>query len=325
MAVHVDRSLRLPDYEYFPEPQAKSGIALHHTVCDSARTTLQLWRRDKADTGKPNMVATAFVIDLDGTIYEAFDPAAWAWQFGLPWRDHERTPFEKRFIGIEITSEGGLTTLDGRLYAYHRFERTFEKPIEHALDCGTEYRGYRWFDRYEPEQRKAVGLLVDDLGTRFSLPRVYPAEPFLYYGDALRSFEGVIGHANVRSDKSDPAPDPRLWQALEDMAGLKPIPVAPSALANGAATPLTPAEQHALFEWNASRLDRMDVAAGSLVKSLLMALERRDVLIRLDDPSPGGHTIGYTVEQGDAGSVRPVALVLGFKRVTDELLEVHDA
>ena len=140
------------------------------------------------------------------------------------------------------------------------------------------------------------------LCTRFAIPRVYPAQPFRYYGDALRAFEGVIGHANVR-----------------------PVPVAPSPQANGAATPLTPAEQRALFEGNAGRLDRLDVAAGSLVKSLLMALERRDVLLRLHDPAPGGHTVGYSVVQGDAGSVRPLARVLGFKRVTDERLEVHDA
>ncbi len=120
MAVHVDRSLRLPESEYFAEPQAKSGIALHHTVCDSARTTLDIWRRDKAAGGKPRRVATAFVIDKDGTIFEAFDPAAWAWQFGLSWRAHERIRFEKRFIGIEITSEGGLLERDGRLYAYDR-------------------------------------------------------------------------------------------------------------------------------------------------------------------------------------------------------------
>ena len=32
MRLHVHRSLRLPASEYFAEPTAKSGIALHHTV-----------------------------------------------------------------------------------------------------------------------------------------------------------------------------------------------------------------------------------------------------------------------------------------------------
>jgi len=39
MPISVDRSLRLPESEYFPDPQEKSGIALHHTVCDGAPTT----------------------------------------------------------------------------------------------------------------------------------------------------------------------------------------------------------------------------------------------------------------------------------------------
>jgi hypothetical protein len=98
MAVGVDRSLRLSDREYFAEPQAKTGIALRHTVCDKARTTLMLWQRDRTAGGKPRRVATAYVIDRDGTIFQAFDPACWAFQFGLNWRQDHRTRFERRFI-----------------------------------------------------------------------------------------------------------------------------------------------------------------------------------------------------------------------------------
>jgi hypothetical protein len=199
MPVHVDRSRYLPESEYFPDPQEKSGIALHHTVCDSARTTLDIWRTDSATDGTPRRVATAYLIDPDGTVYEAFDPACWAWQFGLRWPDELRIPFEQRFIGIEITSEGGLTEYDGRLYAYGRINRMFETPREQAFECPTDYRGYHWFDRYEPQQLEALGHLVDDLCERFAIPRVYPEKPFLYYGDALAPFEGVIGHAMVRT------------------------------------------------------------------------------------------------------------------------------
>ena len=293
MAVNVDRTLRLPDAEYFPEPQAKSGIAIHHTVCDRARTTLALWERDHTPGGGRKRVATAFVIERDGTIYQAFDPACWAWQFGLSWRDDQRIPFEKRFIGIEITSEGGLLEQDGRLYAY--------------------------------EQLDAVGRLVDDLCTRFAIPRVYPEQLYVYYGDALASFQGVIGHAMVRSDKSDPAPDPRLWQTLRDVAGVKPVPVSPSALATAVATPLTPLQVGGLFLDNTRRLDRMHVAAGSLVKTLLMELERRDVYLELDTPAPGSHTIRYSVAEGDSGEVARPAQALGFKTVTDQLLVVRRA
>lgn len=326
MTVHVDKSLRLPPSEYFPEVQRKTGIAIHHTVCVSAHATVELWRNDKTGDGAPRPVATAFVIDRDGIIYEVFDPAAWGWQFGLSWRDEDRIAFEKRFIGIEIASEGGLVEQHGELYAFDRVSPVTIKARSEAFDGGTFYRGYRWFDRYEPEQLESLGRLVDDLCTRFSIPRRYPEKPFLYYGDGLRQFEGVIGHAMVRSDKSDPMPDPQLWTMLEERAALKPMRVTPSARASGAATPLTLFEIQALADRNARRLNQMDVAAGSIVKALVMELERRRVYLKLDEPAVGGaHAIGYDVVQGDRGQVARVANALGFKAVTDRLLEVSDA
>ncbi|HLB37179.1 MAG TPA: N-acetylmuramoyl-L-alanine amidase [Gemmatimonadales bacterium] len=322
MAVQVDRSLRLPESEYFASHQAKSGIALHHTVCDEARTTLEIWRQDSAGGGTPKRVATAYVLDRDGTIYEAFDPACWAWQFGLAWPRDQRIRFEQRFIGIEITSEGGLTEQDGKLYAYDLVHPLMEKPPGEAFACGTPYRGYGWFDRYEPAQLDALGRLVDDLCGRFSIPRVYPDKPFVYYGEALAAFEGVIGHAMVRSDKSDPAPDPRVWKTLEKLAGLQPVPVTAAVRVAG---PLTSREIESLFARNVGHLNRMDAAAGSLVKALLMELERRQTYLRLEMPEEGAHAIRYDVIQGDRRRVPPLARALGFKNMTDRLLEVRDA
>jgi hypothetical protein len=337
MPVQTDRSLRLPESEYFAERRPKSGIALHHTVCSSAGTTLDIWRRDTAGDGTPRRVATAFVIDRDGTIYEAFDPACWAWQFGLRgWSTPDRVAFEQRFIGIEIASEGGLTEHDGRLYAYGRIAPVFEKPPAEALDCGAPWRGYRWFDRYEPEQFTALGRLVDDLCARFAIPRVYPAPPDRCYGAALARFAGVIGHAMVRADKSDPAPDPALWATLERMAGLDPVAVptsgssaavasADSSASGADGTAAAPVDPAALFAANARRLDRMDVAAGSLVKALLMELERRDVYLALATPAPDAHAVDYAVVRGDPQRVASIARALGFERVTDRRLEVRRA
>jgi hypothetical protein len=327
MAVHVDRSLILPVTEYFPVPQAKSGIAIHHTVCDSAHRTLAIWARDREADGEPRRVGTAYVIDPDGTIYEAFDPACWAWQFGLRWGDPERIQFEKRFIGIELTSEGGLTEHEGELYAYNTLLPFFKKDADDVFDAGAPYRGYRWFDRYEGAQLASLGQLVDDLCARFRIPRVYPAQPYLYYGEALRSFNGVIGHAMVRSGKSDPAPDPRLWAMLEDVARLRPVPVSPSPVARAmrAPRPLSDDEIEALESHNTRRLDRLPVAAGSLVKTLLMELERRHVYLRLRTPAPDARAVRYDVVRGDHGEVARLGRALGFTRATDGLLEVRSA
>jgi hypothetical protein len=41
MTVHIDRSLWLPETEYFPGAQKKTGIAIHHTVGGSACSTVR--------------------------------------------------------------------------------------------------------------------------------------------------------------------------------------------------------------------------------------------------------------------------------------------
>jgi hypothetical protein len=113
MTVLIERSLRLPESEYFPGAERKSGIAIHHTVSGSAETTYRIWRRDTTNGTRKRLVATAYVIDHDGTIYEVFPPDAWAYQFGLTWSTAQRLQFERRFIGIEIVSEGALVEQEG--------------------------------------------------------------------------------------------------------------------------------------------------------------------------------------------------------------------
>jgi hypothetical protein len=227
--VTVDRSLRLSEDQYFPVARPKSGIAIHHTVGGSAESTFRWWQVDRTGSGRHKRVATAYLVDRDGTVFEVFDPGAWAYQFGLTWPDAERLRFEQRFVGIEIASAGGLTEREGGLHAAGHVWRRAQRAREQAFDAGRVWRGYRWFDRYARRQLDAVGQLVDQLCARFTISRRYPDPPFEYYGRALSDFEGVIGHAMVRSDKSDPAPDPRLWETLAQLAALRPVPVPPSA------------------------------------------------------------------------------------------------
>ncbi len=318
MPLDIRRDIRLPVDQFFPSREVKSGIAIHHTVGGSALSTIEWWKRT------PQIVGTAYIIERDGTVYELFDPAAWAWQFGLRWPQRQKIDFEKRFIGIEIASEGGLTEYEGELYCFDRISPRTRKRREEAFDYGRDYRGYRYFDKYEPAQIDSLVQLIDELCNRFEIARAVPENYFDYYGEKLKKFRGIIGHAMVRMDKSDPAPDEAMWQRIVTDCGVQPVVIGETGSAGNR---LTREQIEQLFRENMEQINKMNVSAGSMVKGLLMELERagRKTYLRLRDPEPDGHVVYYDLVQGDKNLVFRIARALGFMSVTENRLEVYHA
>jgi N-acetyl-anhydromuramyl-L-alanine amidase AmpD len=191
---------------------------LHHTVGGSALSSIRWWRDD------PRVVGTAYIIERDGTVYETFPPQCWAWHIGI-----KDARIEQRSIGIELASEGGLIEQDGKLWAFAGPSQG-GKLLGNAdtllgagrvLKLTAPYRGFTWFDSYDEPQVTAAIALVDDLCTRFSVPRVLPVAVSQPSGDfrPYFAFEGVVHHAMMRKDKSDLHPGfaySRLGAALGD-------------------------------------------------------------------------------------------------------------
>jgi hypothetical protein len=257
-------------------------------------------------------------------VNEVFDPNCWAWQFGLRWQQDQKTAFEKRFIGIEIASEGGLTESNGNLYCFDRIDNRTLKDRNEAFDYGKDFRGYRYFDKYEPAQIDSLSELINDLCNQFNISKDTPHDPFKYYGEKLKDFKGIIGHSMVRQDKSDPAPDQSLWDTLKTNCNLQNVDPEQATV--------VPPQQNdvdlnKLFEHNVQELNKMNVSAGSMVKGLIMELERdgRNTYIKLKDAESDGHKVNYEFIKGDAGLVFSIAYALGFKTVTNDLLEVRNA
>lgn len=206
------KTLQLSYGQYIDEPQDKNLIVLHHTVGGSARSTFDYWNRS------PERIATAFIIDRDGSIYQTFDPSRWAYHLGLKGADAAGGKHERRSIGIEIASEGALLESGGNLYCFDTVSPRTLFDRSKAVDLGYAWRGRRWFDAYEPEQITAVTELIETLlGVFTSIPRktvrdhkvgpamtkiVLPSDP---YADRL-SFRGVLCHADLRDDKTDTHP-----------------------------------------------------------------------------------------------------------------------
>jgi hypothetical protein len=81
----------------------------------------------------------------------------------------------------------------------------------------------------------------------------------------------------------------------------------------------------ALFEHNIQQINLMNVAAGSMVKGLIMELARgtRNTYIRLRDPVIRGHDVSYEFVSGNRDLVGRIGRALGFARVSDDRLEVR--
>jgi len=229
--------------------------------------------------------------------------------------------FEQRFMGIELASEGGLLEASGRLYCFDRISKKTEKSRSETFDYGTEYRGYRYFDEYEPAQIDSLVALINFLCDTYSIERRVPHPPLDFYGDRLVDFKGIIGHAMVRSDKNDPAPKKSLWERLTDECRLTRMPNPLAAKSD--APVLTDQELERLFASNVEQIRTLAVAAGSLVKGLVLELERRDTYIRLYYAEPGGHRVEYEFLSGNEELVKRLATALGIECLGESMLQVR--
>lgn len=319
MALDIKNDFSLPESEYFNVKDQKSGICIHHTVGGSAESTYHWWLNDS------RMVGTAFMIARDGTLYQMFDPENWAWQFGLPWAHQDKIAFEKRFIGIELASEGGVLEKDGKYYSFDRISPKTIKPENEIFDAGMDYRGYRYFDLYESAQISTLIETINFLCDRYDIPRRVQPDPLKYYGELLQNFQGIIGHTMVRKDKSDPAPMPGFWDQLREGCNLKTLDADNNQLETET-NKMTEQEKDRLFEENIQELNKMNISAGSMVKGLIMELQRNDrgTFIRLRDAEQDGHLIYYDYVEGNKSLIKRIGKALGLKTVTDQKLEVYN-
>ncbi len=317
MSLKIDKSLRLPDTEYFHNAGEKTGICIHHTVGGSAKSSFEWWMRDG------NTVGTPFIIARDGTIHEVFDPKGWAWQFGLKWSSIDKMKFEKRFIGIEIASEGGLLESGGKLFCFDRISSRTEKSKDEVFDYGSDYRGYRYFDRYEKPQIDSLIELINFLCDKFEIARKVPKNYLSYHGEKLMDFKGIIGHQMVRKDKSDPAPDIDFWKRVIKECELSPVYLDQQEPEDF----ISVVDIQKLHESNILEMMKLERSAGSLVKGLMWELQAdgRGTYIRLVDADKNGFSVKYELVAGNPYLVKVVAQSLGFKSWEGNRLEVYHA
>ncbi|PAP77612.1 peptidoglycan recognition protein family protein [Rubrivirga marina] len=206
-------SLRLPRGQYVDRPEPKDLVVMHHTAGGSAASSVSWWRQTDV------RVATAYIIERDGTIYECFDPGLWAYHLGASIQS-----LEERSIGIELANWGGLKH-DGATY---RTWSGAEIPKTAVHDHGRSWRGFRYYEAYPKAQLDAAIALAAHLVERFGIaPDVAPAQLGSPDVTRFRKYRGVVAHHHVRADKSDISPAfpwDRLTDEIEALASDPDVP-----------------------------------------------------------------------------------------------------
>ena len=207
--VQIDRTtLVLPPKERMPDITPKDLIVLHFTAGTTAQSAFDTWRRN------PERVATSYIVDVDGTIFELFSPEFWAAHLGVKGTHaHDR-----RSIGIEIANVGPLqrSTEDRTVLNWwprkHKDAPEFTTPFcrldEASRYVAVPYREKTHFASFPDAQADAVGALVRTLCEQFSIAPTLPSDTrrFEFDPTSFATFKGVCTHANFRRDKWDIGP-----------------------------------------------------------------------------------------------------------------------
>jgi N-acetyl-anhydromuramyl-L-alanine amidase AmpD len=198
--------LQLPSNQYIPERTAKDLIVLHFTAGLSAASAFTAWNSTK------ERVATAYLVDLDGAVYEVFPPEMWAPHLGVPGPDNANWILDRRSIGIEIVNPGGLKPAPGNPQVLNWWPNSYRTRYCSLAETGRyaalPYRGFKYFAAFPEKQIDAVVQLVTQLCQTFRIPQRFPAEPLRSACDlkTFATYSGIASHQNFLAEKTDIGP-----------------------------------------------------------------------------------------------------------------------
>lgn len=205
----IDRTrFRLPSSQYFQQVYPKDLIVLHFTAGATAAGAHAAWLQS------PVPVATAYIVDLNGAIYEIFDPKYWAYHLGIRGVANANWKHDRRSIGIEIVNVGPLRPdpknpdqlnwwpPSGEYKAAWCTRRDTTRYVQEP------YRGFDYFASFPQVQMASLKELVGSLCQTFNIPVKIPAHPRRteFNPAFFAAYQGIAAHQNFRDDKVDIGP-----------------------------------------------------------------------------------------------------------------------
>lgn len=195
------RSIPLKDDQYYQGVYKKDKIILHHTAGGSVAGAVSSWAADA------RRVATPYIIERSGDIYECFPPEMWAYHLGV--KISKTKELEQSSIGIEIVAYGQLTKKNGKWFTYTNREML---PPSEVIEI--DFRGFKAYQKYSDAQIKALAELLPYLVDRFKIPLQTDRAKFWEWRDPFTLPPGIWSHTTVRKDKVDVFPQKELVELV---------------------------------------------------------------------------------------------------------------
>jgi len=220
--VYMDTDEYVRDYGKI-EPK---NLFIHHTAgWDNPYSVIDSWNRDKR-----GRVGTQYTIggqsvkggnDYDGIVVESFPNNYLAWHLGKVGNFNA----SKYSVGIELNNFGYVDKKGDKFYTYVNTE----VKSDQVCDLGYKFRGKQYWHKYSDAQIKSLRKLILHIqeiypkiditkGLISELKTKTPAEAFEFNNNAYNGkIYGMWTHTNVRKDKFDCYPDPRLIEMLKSL------------------------------------------------------------------------------------------------------------
>jgi hypothetical protein len=214
--------------EYTPANLTKYWLLLHHTAgSHNPYATVDQWNNDTR-----GRIATQFVIGglsttngdakHDGVVVECFPEGSWASHIGA----NGNSRLHPESVGIEVCNYGYLTKqADGSFLNYVGGK----VPNDAVCDLGFKFNGHQYYHAYTDKQIHSLVLLIKEIAKRNPsidlkqgllnwLSKEAPVVAFGYKKDAFDgTVKGMFVHTNIRADKTDMSPQPKLVAALRNL------------------------------------------------------------------------------------------------------------
>lgn len=209
----------LSDDEYVKNETQKNTIWLHHSGGNSRPDwTINGWEKNNGlKVGSHFIIgrkSSSSDVELwDGKVLKAIDDRYWSTHLRIETNSEK---LNSRSIGIELCNYGPLTLgKDGNFY------NSINKQVnkEDVAELETEFRGYKYWEKYTDSQLESLYKLITFLQKRWLIQiesGIYN-EDWFNYDEKWFSMGGLRNHSQVRTDKFDLFPQKELIDMLNSL------------------------------------------------------------------------------------------------------------